>query len=627
MKNSVIIHFFAVVFRWIAECYNNSGIEKGIDKICNFFVRYADHSAFINTFRNHFMEGNYWRASKTYQFVMLPVKLLKKIGNAAGDRVCAIREKSIGRGFFENFLKVSLRDYGVLLLCLMAGYAVSVYLFGKMGRLDRYIACGGAAVGIVLLFINCSLTDLFRGSIIAKWAGRLFTCYSAEDFDAEVPVYHLKCMPFDIVLMLLLGIFMGYFNPIAALLSFAAASGILLILWKTEIGVFLTVMLAPIMPTMVMVALIGVTVVSFVIRMATNKDMEYVVTPFSMLIFAFLALVVLSGFTSVDMMSSIPIVLVYVMFTFSYMLIVNTIKTRSAWNMLLVLFVLCGALVSLYGIYQNFAGVDTAQSWVDTQMFEDIIVRVYSTFDNPNVLGQYLILMIPVAFAMLLQSKGSGKKIVYTIVNLCMFACLLYTWSRGAWVGAVLSLVFFVLLRDRRWLIICLIGLLLMPSVLPASILERLTSIGNMEDSSTAYRVSVWVASLRMARDYWMSGIGIGFSAFEKIYPAYALNGAGFALHAHNFYIEWVVEMGVLGLLTFLALILTAYKQIAAVREKKSLIRFVTLAMAGALLGYLFQGMAENLWYNYRMVLLFWIYMGILQSGVNISNGKDRVVL
>ena len=166
-----------------------------------------------------------------------------------------------------------------------------------------------------------------------------------------------------------------------------------------------------------------------------------------------------------------------------------------------------------------------------------------------------------------------------------------------------------------------------MPSVLPASILERLTSIGNMEDSSTAYRVSVWVASMRMAQDYWMSGIGIGASAFEKIYPAYALNGAGFALHAHNFYIEWVVEMGVLGLLTFFALILTAYKQIAIVREKKSLIRFVTLAMAGAFLGYLFQGMAENLWYNYRMVLLFWIYLGILQSGVNISNEKDRVIL
>lgn len=85
--------------------------------------------------------------------------------------------------------------------------------------------------------------------------------------------------------------------------------------------------------------------------------------------------------------------------------------------------------------------------------------------------------------------------------------------------------------------------------------------------------------------------------------------------------------MGIFGLLTFFAIILTAYKQIALVKEKSSLIRAVTLAMAGALLGFLFQGMAENLWYNFRMVLIFWIYMGILQSGVNIANEKDKVAL
>ena len=163
-----------------------------------------------------------------------------------------------------------------------------------------------------------------------------------------------------------------------------------------------------------------------------------------------------------------------------------------------------------------------------------------------------------------------------------------------------------------------------MPSVLPASILNRLTSIGNLNDSSTAYRVSVWVASLRIAKDYWMSVIGIGSEAFSQIYPNYALNGAGFALHSHNFYIQWVVEMGIFGLLTFLAIILTSYKQITLVKNRNSIFGVVALAMGGALVGILFQGMVENLWYNFRMVLMFWIYLGILQSGVNIANNEDR---
>ena len=628
MKNSVIIHFFIWFFQSLAEFYNNSGIEKTINRICNYFKQYAGESVLISFFTGRFMTGRYWRDSVIYRAVMLPVRILLKIGKAAGDRVEGWKDGSLFRNFFVNLFNVPIREYGFLGFALVLGYAgVSIILVHDFGKLDFVLTVTSVILFGIMLLFRCSISGLISESFFAGRIQKFFTYYSQNQNDSESMLYHLKALPFAVTLSFLAGAFVGYLHPLAAVLSLAAMAGIVLILWKTEIGVFLFVLFAPLLPTMAMVGLIGITAVSFILRLATDKGTEYIVTPFNMLIIAFLGLAALSSLTSVDPVSSIRIFLVYLVFALAFPLIVNTVKTRSSWNILLILFVLCGALVSLYGIYQNFAGTDTTQSWVDAQMFEDIKTRVYSTFDNPNVLGQYLILIIPVAFAMLLQNRGAGKKIIYTLVNIVMFACLLYTWSRGAWVGVILSLGFFILLRDRRWLIICIVALLLMPSVLPASVLNRITSIGNMEDSSTAYRVSVWVASFRIARDYWMSGIGIGTAAFEKIYPSYALNGAGFALHSHNFYIQWVVEMGIFGLLTFFAIILTAYKQIALVKEKSSLIRAVTLAMAGALLGFLFQGMAENLWYNFRMVLIFWIYMGILQSGVNIANEKDKVAL
>ena len=148
-----------------------------------------------------------------------------------------------------------------------------------------------------------------------------------------------------------------------------------------------------------------------------------------------------------------------------------------------------------------------------------------------------------------------------------------------------------------------------------------------MKDSSTAYRVSVWIASLRIAKDYWLGGIGLGSGAFERIYQNYALNGAGFALHSHNFYIQLVVEMGILGLVVFVAIIFMSFKQIASLKDNNSVNKNVALAIGGALIGYLFQGIAENLWYNYRMVLIFWIYLAILQSGVVLSQKENCMEL
>lgn len=66
-------------------------------------------------------------------------------------------------------------------------------------------------------------------------------------------------------------------------------------------------------------------------------------------------------------------------------------------------------LVAGYGVYENYFGA-LLTIWQDTEMFGDIAGRVTSTFGNPNVLGEYLIMAIPFALAMLLTGeKRSGR--------------------------------------------------------------------------------------------------------------------------------------------------------------------------------------------------------------------------
>ena len=106
-----------------------------------------------------------------------------------------------------------------------------------------------------------------------------------------------------------------------------------------------------------------------------------------------------------------------------------------------------------------------------------------------------------------------------------MLGCLVYIFQ-GAYVGLMLALAMFAVLRDMRFVILGVIGLMMLPCLLPASLINRFASIGNLNDTSSFYRISVWLGSLRLARDYWLSGIGLGLEPFKLVYPKYSLNAA-----------------------------------------------------------------------------------------------------
>ena len=618
-------NIFLLIFEWIVNCYDHSFFEKIMSKIFGFFSKRAKDSAIIDFFKNRFSDGRHWNKSFAARVVRSPFAMCRKFYHKNETRIESLKRESAFYNFLKTAGEVSMRDYGTVVLALGVGMLFGTAIFMQWDSIF-HIALAAAVfiVGAYLCFADNSFASIASDSSIIRFLKKSVMYYDSFEKKYFEPkrLTYIKLMWMAAII---LGALLFALEPVGAFASVVAAAAVILILWRTEIGVFLFVPLSAILPTMALAGLVILTFVSYVLHLLFGKKAEYVSTPFQPWIALFVGLACYAAFSSVAVVSSVKILMIYIVFAAAYMLVVNTIKNRSQWTALVILLAIAAALVALYGIYQNFFLVSTTQSWVDEEMFSDIKTRVYSTLDNPNVLGQYFIMLIPMVFVLFIKLHGKFQKAFYAACCFIMFACLMYTWSRGAWIGVVIGIGFFVLLKDRRWLVLCIAGLLLMPSVLPANIIGRLTSIGNLKDSSTAYRVAVWIGSLRLLKDYWFCGIGLGPDAFLEIYPQYALGGAGFALHSHNFYLQWIVDMGIAGIFTYIGIVALGFKQIASVREKNTLIKNMLLAMSGALLGYLFHGMAENLWYNYRMILIFWIYFGILQSGVMIADdGAQR---
>lgn len=617
---TAVKNVFLSVWAWIVNCYDNSFFEKLMSSIFGFFREGSKDSVIVNFFRHHFMNGNIWGKSFCARAIRSPFAACRKFYHANEKKIEKIKEKSAVYGFFADAGNISIKNYGQIILSAACGLFVSALFFSADDLVgNAVIAAVLAAFGLFLCLSDKAYNELAAGSGIIKLMKKTVAYYDNYSKDFEKTI-HIKNMALPCAVAVIIGaaaVPPGTINVLAGVLGAAA---IILILRKTEIGVFLFVPLSAVLPTMVLAGIIAVTLVSYILHLLLSRTAEYVSTPFQPWIAVFMGLAAYAAVTSPVPLSSLQVLMIYLLFTAAYVLVVNTVKTRSQWTALILLFVAATALIALYGIFQNFFLKTTTQSWVDGKMFTDIKTRVYGTLDNPNVLGEYFILMLPIAFVMILKMQGSVQKLIYSGLNVMMFLCLMYTWSRGAWIGVVIGLAFFIMLKDRRWIVMCVAGLLIMPSVLPASIMNRLMSIGNVKDSSTAYRVAVWIGSIKMLKDYWFCGIGLGSDAFLKIYPQYALGGADFALHSHNFYLQWIVDMGIAGIFVYFGIIATALKEIFSVREKDTLIKNVLLAMCGAIFGYLFHGIAENLWYNYRMILVFWIYMGMLESGTLLSD-------
>ncbi|MEA4972561.1 MAG: O-antigen ligase family protein [Candidatus Metalachnospira sp.] len=375
---------------------------------------------------------------------------------------------------------------------------------------------------------------------------------------------------------------------------------------------FFAVVLAPVLPTMGVLALTMAGFLSLIFKLSCEKDFKLRYNPLNkyILIYAFVYLA--ATFTSVNVKGSLYGSILSIAFMLFYFVVINAVQTKKQLYLLTFFFVCFGVLISLYGFYQYLNPSKFSGSWIDTEMFSDIGFRVYSTLGNPNVLGEYLLLTIPLAVSFFFSVKGVLKKSFFVIVGGIQMLCLILTYSRGCWLGILFAAMVFLVLLDRRFILIIIVGLMLMPFVLPETIINRFMSIGNMSDSSTSYRFFIYMGTLSMLKDYWLCGVGPGTAAFNLVYPSYAYDSI-IAPHSHNLYLQTMCDAGICGIAMLLAIIYRVFKS-CAIGLKNSVDKkdkIFIIGVVASLSGFFVQSMFDYTFYNYRVMFLFWAVVGL----------------
>jgi O-antigen ligase len=263
---------------------------------------------------------------------------------------------------------------------------------------------------------------------------------------------------------------------------------------------------------------------------------------------------------------------------------------------------------------------------------------------QPNPYGGFMAINASLAigsftgllFALYLNIRRSIKIrnrewVWFVFLAICFTASLsglVFSWSRGAWLGFAGAMAVLILFLPRkRWLgilmLILVTSVFLFGSqlqVIPATVSNRLSNFGqdmrlgdvrgvDISDENYAIieRIAHWQAATDMARDnFWM---GVGFGNYEAAYSEYALLNWPLPLgHAHNYYLNILAETGVIGAAIYLVFWIIVFIQSTfLLRGADWLKRGIVLGLLAAWTVIAVHQVVDKLYVNN-----LFIYMGVM---------------
>lgn len=277
---------------------------------------------------------------------------------------------------------------------------------------------------------------------------------------------------------------------------------------------------------------------------------------------------------------------------------------------IIFIILLSATLIGIDGLFQHFFGFDFIRHRKSVEIpptgSKDVIT---ATFKHYNDFGAYLVVVLSLAFIYSFKDKKYFIKFLF--LTIILFFCLLFTYSRGAWLGFLLSILFASFFLKRRFFIF-LVLLFLVFFIFNPMLKERFYfTFSNTGDSG---RFSLWKTAFLMIKDNPFLGKGIGtFMDYSHIYN----KELGYQ-YAHNSYIQIAAETGIFSLLFFILFIFSIiYTNIKIFIKNKDVL---ILSISSAIFGYCVHSFFDTQFYGLQTAMLFWIILGL---GSKIKEGFD----
>jgi len=300
-------------------------------------------------------------------------------------------------------------------------------------------------------------------------------------------------------------------------------------------------------------------------------------------------------------------------YIFLYLALVELFKNDpKRMNRFFWIIMIVSTVTFINGVFQSIFGFDFFRhNLIDAPTS---LRRISSSFVHSNDFGAYIITVLPLTFLIFSSLISKRKKLTILPVILLGFYCLLRTSSRGAWLGFLVAIIIYFFIYKKKVALLIPVALLVIIMIMPQGY-ERITSLFRQEQNTVWERTKLWQGAWGMIKEHPILGLGV--NTFSKNFPQYKPVDYPDLRYAHNSYLQMWAEIGLLGLIIFLAIPLTILAKAFRGIKKKIKASPQGLTLLGAICGYvgfLVQSGMDNNLFSLVLTTLFWVFTACIVS-------------
>lgn len=377
-----------------------------------------------------------------------------------------------------------------------------------------------------------------------------------------------------------------------------------------------------------------------------NFDRKILFHPITILIFINILWIFITSLTSSMVVVSLKFVLSRLWFVVGfYVLAVQLFKNQKNIGRYFWLYTFSLIIVIFYTFYRQ-----SHYGFFDQEVANYMCNPL---FNDHTAYGAALAMIFPVMIGLLfLKEYTYYQRIAAFSVLVILSLAIVFSYTRATWLsmifafGMFLIVIFKIKFRTLILIIVSSVVVLLLfwtqvymkleknQQDASSDFSKQIQSITNIStDASNKERLNRWSCAIRMFRERPVLGWGPGtymfkYAPFQFSYERTIIStNSGDLGNAHSEYLGPLAESGILGTITFLAIVLATVYYAMRVYHKardKSM-KIIVLSVLVGLITYYIHGVLNNFLDTDKLSALFWGYTAIIVAfDISLSNAEKE---